>query len=124
MSTWIEIEAESGREPGRSARTNRIAGPDRAEIWPGFDDRRGTGSHSFLERLARARLLYLRRHEAVANWLALVLAMIFIGCSSAPRAAAESPAAHEIATAPSPAGDSFSCTENRIDALESIQVHR
>lgn len=45
--------------------------------WPQFYSRRGTGPQPFAQRLARARLLYLRRREAAANWLALVVALSF-----------------------------------------------
>lgn len=107
MSTWIEIEAESGRAAGGLAGIGKMPDPQRPEIWRAFDARRGTGSHGFRERLSRARLIYLRRHEAVANWLALVLALIFIGCSSAPRAPEEPLVAQRIAMAPSPTGNSF-----------------
>ena len=37
----------------------------------GFFARRGTGPMPFCTRLARARLLFLRRREHAANWLAL-----------------------------------------------------
>jgi len=41
------------------------------EHWSQFHSRRGTGPQTFAQRLARARLLFLRRRETAANWLAL-----------------------------------------------------
>lgn len=40
-------------------------------------ERRGTGGQAFRDRLARARLLHLRRRELLWNWLALALV---VGC--------------------------------------------
>jgi hypothetical protein len=40
-------------------------------------ERRGTGRERFIDRLSRARLLHLRRHEVVCNWLAL---LVVLGC--------------------------------------------
>lgn len=45
--------------------------PFDSKRWVRFDSRRGTGPEPFAQRLARARLLYLRRRETAANWLAL-----------------------------------------------------
>jgi Ca-activated chloride channel family protein len=45
--------------------------------WARFNRRRGTGQEPFEQRLARARLLFLRRRELAANWLALVVALGF-----------------------------------------------
>jgi hypothetical protein len=39
--------------------------------WTRFSRRVGVGPGEFADRLARARLLYLRRREVRANWLAL-----------------------------------------------------
>ncbi len=43
--------------------------------WVRFNDRRGTGCEPFAQRLSRARLLFLRRRETAANWLALGVAL-------------------------------------------------
>jgi len=40
-----------------------------------FHTRRGTGEQPFPQRLARARLLHLRRRETSANWLALTISI-------------------------------------------------
>jgi hypothetical protein len=45
--------------------------------WPQFHGRRGTGPQPFAQRLARARLLFLRRRETAANWLALLVVLFF-----------------------------------------------
>jgi Ca-activated chloride channel family protein len=42
-----------------------------------FHTRRGTGEQPFPQRLARARLLHLRRRETAANWLALAISLAF-----------------------------------------------
>jgi len=43
--------------------------------WSQFYGRRGTGPQPFAQRLARARLLFLRRRETAANWLALLVVL-------------------------------------------------
>jgi len=51
-----------------------------------FHARRGTGEQPFPLRLARARLLHLRRREASANWLALTISIacyVLLAASSA-----------------------------------------
>ncbi|HEY4646696.1 MAG TPA: hypothetical protein VIH25_10495 [Steroidobacteraceae bacterium] len=45
--------------------------------WSQFNSRRGTGQEPFAQRLARARLLFLRRRELAADWLALVVVLCF-----------------------------------------------
>lgn len=67
--------------------------------WPQFHRRRGTGPQPFAQRLARARLLFLRRRETAANWLAL-LVVLFIHAA---------PASTHVAPAPqvSPRGDAI-----------------
>lgn len=42
----------------------------------GFHTRRGTDAQPFWQRLSRARLLYLRRRETAANWLALTISVV------------------------------------------------
>jgi len=49
----------------------KAAPPVDGRQWPQFNSRRGTGPQTFAQRLARARLLFLRRRETAANWLAL-----------------------------------------------------
>jgi len=39
--------------------------------WTRFTRRVGVGPGSFAERLARARLLFLRRRDVSGNWLAI-----------------------------------------------------
>jgi hypothetical protein len=61
---------------------NRMQGresapPIGARLWSQFNHRRGTGPEPFELRLARARLLFLRRRELSANWLALVVVLGF-----------------------------------------------
>lgn len=43
--------------------------------WMQFSERVGVGPGRFADRLARARLLYLRRRDVKANWLALALTL-------------------------------------------------
>ncbi len=43
--------------------------------WVQFNRRRGTGCEPFPQRLSRARLLFLRRRDTAANWLALAVAL-------------------------------------------------
>lgn len=72
VSTWVEI-AESVARPantGTSRRESSAVGFPKLGI--------GRGSHSFAQRLSRARLLYARRREACFNWLALSLAMFIV----------------------------------------------
>lgn len=57
--------------------------------WPQFHRRRGTGPQPFAQRLARARLLFLRRREMAANWLALVV--VLACCVGSPSAAQATP---------------------------------
>lgn len=59
-------------------KTTRVDDPQ----WPQFHGRRGTGPQPFAQRLARARLLFLRRRETAANWLALLL-VLFIQAEQA-----------------------------------------
>jgi Ca-activated chloride channel family protein len=57
--------------------------------WSGFNRRRGTGPEPFEQRLARARLLFLRRREVAANWLALGVALglyTLLGCAATAQA--------------------------------------
>ncbi|HZF24822.1 MAG TPA: marine proteobacterial sortase target protein [Steroidobacteraceae bacterium] len=50
-----------------------------------FHARRGTGEQPFPQRLARARLLHLRRRDTAANWLALTISIaLYFLLSSSP----------------------------------------
>ena len=43
--------------------------------WTQFSRRVGVGPGQFADRLARARLLFLRRRDVMSNWLALALVL-------------------------------------------------
>jgi hypothetical protein len=43
--------------------------------WTRFSQRIGVGPGRFADRLARARLLFLRRRDVTSNWLALALVL-------------------------------------------------
>ncbi len=47
--------------------------------WRRFLERRGTCDNDYGGRLARARLVYLRRRESLGNWLALTVGFLLIG---------------------------------------------
>ncbi|HPF25110.1 MAG TPA: hypothetical protein P5528_00085 [Steroidobacteraceae bacterium] len=49
--------------------------------WQRFLERRGTCDNDYGSRLARARLVYLRRRESLGNWLALTVGFLLIGGS-------------------------------------------
>lgn len=53
----------------------RLTAPIDKNRWAQFNSRRGTGHEPFAQRLSRARLLFLRRRETAANWLALAVAL-------------------------------------------------
>jgi hypothetical protein len=76
MTTWTEFDKRQAPVPGKRSR----AGVSFKEHWQDFHERRGTGAGSFSQRLARARLLYLRRSENAAHWLALsVIVGVILG---------------------------------------------
>lgn len=119
MSTW-EIEptpAASRPDPRTRLRQRREQKPF-AEYWRAFNDRRGTGGQTFGQRLSRARLLYLRRDETGANWLALsVLAGVLALPWLFPRDTghlAEFCGGHAL-----PAGDTSGCAANPATHLQS-----
>ncbi|HJS22361.1 MAG TPA: marine proteobacterial sortase target protein [Steroidobacteraceae bacterium] len=60
---------------GSAIEPRRVSTPIDRNSWAQFTSRRGTGCEPFAQRLARARLLFLRRRETTANWLALALAI-------------------------------------------------
>jgi Ca-activated chloride channel family protein len=60
---------------GSESETRRVNTPSDRNPWTRFNSRRGTGCEPFAQRLSRARLLFLRRRETTANWLALALAI-------------------------------------------------
>ena len=60
---------------GSQIETRRIHTPSDGNHWVRFNRRRGTGCEPFAQRLSRARLLFLRRRETTANWLALAVAI-------------------------------------------------
>ncbi|MCB1623677.1 MAG: hypothetical protein KDI32_03750 [Pseudomonadales bacterium] len=49
--------------------------------WRRFLERRGTCDNDYGSRLARARLVYLRRRESLGNWIALTVGFLLIGTS-------------------------------------------
>ena len=49
--------------------------------WQRFLERRGTQDNDFGSRLARARLVYLRRRESLGNWIALTIGFLMVGTS-------------------------------------------
>jgi hypothetical protein len=81
MSTWVEM-AEAAREQYPKSGIPLTEGS--SELTAGTAKiclphlRGGEGIDSFAERLARARLLYARRREALYNWLALSAAMFIV----------------------------------------------
>jgi hypothetical protein len=81
-------------------------------------ERRGTVAHSFAQRLARARILFLRRREQFGNWLALAIVLALAPSLNAPAAFAHDDTARDSARA-SPAGNSFREPENVRIALKS-----
>jgi hypothetical protein len=120
MSTW-ELDppaSASRRDPRVRPRERRNRDPF-AEYWRAFNDRRGTGTHSFGQRLSRARLLYLRRDENGANWLALsVLAAALSLPSLFPRVISHPT---EFCGGDAlPAGDTSRCAANLVTHLQSI----
>ncbi len=76
--------------------------------WSQFYGRRGTGPQPFAQRIARARLLFLRRRETAANWLALLVVLYFHAAPAAPHIAPASQV--------SPLGDAIA-TNNRAKPL-------
>ena len=60
---------------GSETEARRLHSPSDKSSWMQFNHRRGTGCESFALRLARARLLFLRRRDTAANWLALTVAL-------------------------------------------------
>src|SRR5262245_13631127 len=60
---------------GSQIETRRVHTPSDRNPWVRFNSRRGTGCEPFAHRLSRARLLFLRRRETTANWLALAVAI-------------------------------------------------
>ncbi len=60
---------------GSETNGRRQTTPNDKNRWIRFNSRRGTGLEPFAQRLSRARLLFLRRRETAANWLALTLAL-------------------------------------------------
>ena len=131
MSTWIEIAAavRGTAGPGSATHGQPRAAPDTAardaamfdtaRAARTFHERSGMGPHSFPQRLSRARMLFLRRHEMRANWLALSLVTVglllpqlhaghslncIFGCEASPR------------------GNSIWVTRNRIQGVKSIEV--
>jgi Ca-activated chloride channel family protein len=61
---------------GSDSETRRVNTPIDRNPWVQFNSRRGTGCEPFAQRLSRARLLFLRRRDTTANWLALSAAIV------------------------------------------------
>jgi hypothetical protein len=120
MSTWeIEPSTPAARPDSRARLRQRREQQPFAEYSRAFNDRRGTGGQTFGQRLARARLLYLRRDENGANWLALSLLAAALSVPSLFPRVASHPTEFCGPNA-LPAGDTSRCAANLATHLESI----
>jgi hypothetical protein len=121
MSTWIEIEMETrGGQPWHRERV-AVTPPVPARS---FNERCGTGPHTFSQRLSRARILYLRRNELVANWLALALVCVLVVPTFRQSVGQSDFSAAEARGFPdaSPHGNSFHGPVNEARALQSMSA--
>ena len=77
------------------------------------------GPHTFPQRLSRARMLFLRRHEMSANWLALSLVAASL---VSPQLCMGDVPGGAFRCEASPRGNSIWVTVNRIQGVKSIEV--
>ena len=119
MSTWeIESSDRALRADGGARRHAPREQPPFAPYWREFNDRRGNGAQAFGQRLSRARLLYLRRDENGANWLALSLLAAAVALPSLfPREMSHP--AEFLGVEALPAGDTSRHAANLATPLES-----
>jgi hypothetical protein len=90
--------------------------------WRNFLERRGTGAASFGTRLERARLVYLRRRELVANWLALAVVASCWYAESEITAMQEHASQAAIAPAGGEQSALFVAGEERFDRSEAFYL--